>query len=169
MGFEVGVRLRTEEEVLTCRSEEECRGKTVELEMGRVYEFRARFESAVPWAKPEGVTQLWEALKAVRREYPGVAVNYIYASDDGREVIIQVFDPKALIAPVIISVIKLLIIFVGLSVVAYLTYLVVTAVGKEIVQPVTGKVPPAPPWIWYAVGIGGTAVAVGFLIRSIKG
>ena len=168
MVFEVGTRLKTEEHVTECRSEEECSGKTVELEMGRVYEFRARFEAAVPWAEPEGMDQLWEALKAVRREYPGVAVNYIYVSDDGKEVIIQVFDPKALIAPVIISIIKLLIIFVGLAVVTYLVYLVVTAIGKEVIQPVTEKIPKAPPWIWYAVGIGGTAVAVGFLIRSIR-
>ena len=154
MVFSVGVRYRVEEYV--CRSKEECESKEPDLVPGYVYEVRAVLDSPVPWFRPEGLGALWEALKAVRRQYPGISFNYLEVSDDGKSVIIQLFDSPIAWWQVVII----------LALVLGVAWLAVRAL--EIL---TTYIPKAPPWIWgvvAVVAVGGTVASVLTAISRLK-
>jgi len=154
MVFSVGVRYGVEEYV--CRSKEECESKEPDLVPGYVYEVRAVLDSPVPWFRPEGLGTLWEVLKAVRRQYPGISFNYLEVSDDGKTVIIQLFDSPLTWWQVVII----------LALVLGVAWLAVRAL--EIL---TTYIPKAPPWIWSvvaAVAVGGTVASVLTAISRLK-
>ena len=154
MVFSVGVRYRVEEYV--CRSKEECESKEPDLVPGYVYEVRAVLDSPVPWFRPEGLGALWEALKAVRRQYPGISFNYLEVSDDGKSVIIQLFDSPLSWWQVVI--ILALLIAVGWTAIKFFEMLI-------------SSLPPLPPWIWgvvAVVAVGGTVASVLTAISRLK-
>ena len=154
MVFSVGVRYSVEEYV--CRSKEECESKEPDLVPGYVYEVRAVLDSPVPWFRPEGLGALWEALKAVRRQYPGISFNYLEVSDDGKTVIIQLFDSPLSWWQIVI--ILALIIAAGWTAIKFFEMLI-------------SLLPPIPPWIWdvvAVVAVGGTVASVLTAISRLK-
>jgi len=154
MGFKVGVRFLAREPV--CKDAEDCKSKNPSIVPGTIYEARVKLTARVPWAAPEGLPKLWETIKGVRRKYPGICINYLEASDDGKSVIIQLFDPEAerLGGPYYLLAVLALILGI---LIATIVVLKLTFAGL-----------PREKWWWYLVAAGGAAVAVGYLIRSVR-
>jgi len=161
--FEVGIKYVPNQTV--CKDLGECKAENPSLEPGVIYEARAKVESPVPWVKPEGHDELWEVFKKVRSQYPGVAINYLYADEDGN-VVIQMFDPGGELAPYAIIAILALILTIGivsLMILKYVTEVTIPTVGKEVPKPPFGG-----KWLWVVGAVCATAVSVGYLMRSFR-
>jgi len=88
--MKIGFRVTGREEVVSENDEEVL--KHVAFEPGVVYEVRAVIE---PRGGKPPEELLYEVVRAVRREYPGIVINYIELKKrgDGKyEAVVQVFD-----------------------------------------------------------------------------
>ena len=142
---------------------DECRGKPFEL--GKLYVVKGEVEGG---RLPEDFGgAVWEVLKSVRREYPGVSITYIWVSSDGGEFEVHLFDPQYALFPW--AIVAVLVLILGILVAATVLVRVVIW-GWEKVKPYVPKPPPMPqtPWFWWAVvGVAG-AFAVAGVIKAVK-
>jgi len=151
--FEVGVRAPMK--TVVCRDVEECKARNPVIELGRIYEIRARANRELD------ETRIPEVISAVRRRYPSICINYVRI--DGRDIVVQVFDPAPqALAPITLIVVLALILgilVVGSFFLEKLTILVSTA-GEEA-RKIARRYPWLIPVTAIALGAGiGVAVAV---------
>ena len=161
--FEVGYKLPTEKVV--CTSEEECRSEDPKIIPGYVYEVNAVVEPGTPLTPSDIPSKMYALIMKTRQEYPGVIINYISVSDDGSHFTMQVSDVGwvSLIPYIIFAII----IFVG-------TYYVLKELNILIGELKGTLPPPSSPtsptwWILLGIGVAVPAIAIGYLVRSIKG
>jgi len=169
MVIEVGERISIPNAKLrrVCEGEEAC--KDVIMELGKLYVARGEVEGKLP---EDPGTTLWEVLKSIRKEYPGVSITYIWVSDDGRKFEIHLFDPESrllfwkivIIIALIIGLLLAASHFLNISIDAFERF-------WEAVSPYIPKPPPMPqtPWFWWVLLAIGGSIAVAGLIRAIRG
>lgn len=150
--IEVGIRFPAREKI--CDGPDECRQRNPVFELGRIY------EAVVETDKPMDESMVYEAVQAVRREYPSISINYIMI--DGNRMVVQMFDPQAeALFPTAVVAVLLLIIGVlvaGEFFIERLTVLVSVA-GREMERM---------RWFWYAVGAGAAAAGAAALVYAVK-
>jgi hypothetical protein len=110
---------------------------TDKIAPGYIYEFQFTVDPAV---KKEDLDKAYDLLMALESRIPGIGVNYMGISDDGKTVIFQVFDP-----PVAPEIIGLILKVVAAVVVAVFAYLIIVNI-KAITELIMGKLPTPPPW-----------------------
>ena len=119
---------------------------------GYIYEVQYTVDPAV---RREDVGKAYDLLMKIEEKIPGIGINYMGISDDGKTVVFQVFDPP--IAPellgAIIGLIKLVIVLV-------IAYVVVTNI-RAIVELIGSKIPTPPPWASDIFWIGVSVVLIG--------
>ena len=159
MAYSVGVRVPVTQLIAKC-SGEECRNVNVPIEMGKIYEVRAKVTPKTPFTPNDIPDKLYSVISSVRKQYPGVIINYISVSEDGSEVIVQLFDPKGSLG--FYAIIAVLILILAILVVAY-------EIGYMLIYG-GGRMKPSNPFFWLTLGAG-IAVpvfSVAYLIRSFK-
>jgi hypothetical protein len=164
--FEVGKRYRVTDWVCTAKGEE----KDVEekctdtIQPGKIYEIRYAVSPAV---KPEDVGKLYDFFRQLEVRYPRIGINYFMVSDDGKTIVVQVFDPEEKL--VAISTIILAILLVILAIFVYLT---VTKI-ETMVGAILEKIPTPPEWlypvIWAAVALCIGGFGTYLIVRAVKG
>ena len=142
-------------------SSEEVMRACVELvRPGYVYEVRYTLTGSV--SGREGL--LYEVLRQVESTYPGIGVNYVGVSGDGREVVFQVFDPPG-ISGIVVALVVVAIAVAIFSVFAYLSV-------ERVVVLLSGF-PPAPEPVraafWTAVAVAVAGVGAYLVSRAIRG
>jgi len=80
------------EKEVTCTEESECRNKSPFIETGKIYEITARLKDPVD--PKEAFSKISDAIIQVRKKWPGISINWIEISDDGKEIRMQIFDPR---------------------------------------------------------------------------
>jgi len=126
---------------------------------GYIYEVQYTVEPAI---KKEDAGKAYELLKRVEEKIPGIGINYMGISDDGKTVIFQIFDP-----PITPELVATIIALLKLALVLAIAYVVVTGV-KAVVELVAGKIPTPPSWVGDVFWVGVTVVLIGggaYLIR----
>lgn len=154
---EVGIKFDIKESL--CQSKEECEELNPVFELGKIYEIYVETNAEMD------PSRIYDVIKAVRREYPSISINYIKI--EGNKAWIQVFDPapQRLGAIAIIAVLTLIlgILIAGSFFIEKMTIFVRT-VGEEARK----TVPPPPPWMWYVVATVAVAASVGGVIAAVK-
>jgi len=82
---------RPEQEIV-CTSKTECENLSPIIEYGKLYEITVELKEPVNTS--DIATRLADAILQVRRRWPGVSINYIEISDDGKQIRMQIFDPR---------------------------------------------------------------------------
>jgi hypothetical protein len=126
---------------------------------GYIYEVQYTVNPAI---SREDVGKAYDLLMRIEEKIPGIGLNYMGISDDGKTVIFQIFDPP--IAPELVAAVITLL---KLALVLAIAYVVVTGV-KAIVELVAGKIPTPPEWLGDIFWIGVAVVLIGggaYLIR----
>jgi hypothetical protein len=126
---------------------------------GYIYEVQYTVDPAI---KREDVGKAYDLLMKIEEKIPGIGLNYMGISDDGKTVIFQIFDPP--IAPELVAAVITLL---KLALILAIAYVVVTGV-KAIVELVAGKIPTPPSWAGDIFWIGVAVVLIGggaYLIR----
>jgi len=161
VGFEVGVKVPMSSVV--CRGDSECRSSDVRLVLGEVYEVVAKPSGGLSLSAEDLAPRVYEAISAVRKQYPGVSINYVGISDDGTTVI-QIFDPYVgeLIAWEVIAILVLI-----LGILLTVSFIITQVSKMTGGEPMTS---PKNPMFWLLIG---TSVAlatggIGYLVHSIK-
>jgi hypothetical protein len=130
---------------------------------GYIYEIQYTVNPAI---NREDAGKAYDLLMKIEEKIPGIGINYMGISDDGKTVVFQVFDPP--IAPELVSAIIALI---QIALIAFAAYVVVTNI-KAIVELVAGKIPTPPPWVGGIFWIGLSVVLIGggaYLIKRAIG
>jgi hypothetical protein len=127
---------------------------------GLVYEF-------VFWVRPgiRDVGNMYEFLKELERKLPGIGINYIEVSDDGRVVRVQMFDPPEL------KYVAIIVVAIALVLVSYFGYLAIeriTALGEKIVYMFPPVPPEFAPYFWGVIIFAIGCVAVYLVIRALR-
>jgi hypothetical protein len=164
--FEVGRRYSVTDIVCTARGEEsDIKEKCTDtIQPGKIYEIRYSVDPAL---KPEDIGRLYDFFKQLEAKYPRIGINYFMISDDGKTIVVQVFDPeeKSLVA------ISTIIFAILLVILAIFTYLTVTKI-ETIVGKVLEKVPTPPEWlypvIWAAVALCFGGIGVYLIVTTFK-
>jgi len=163
MPFELGIRMPTTGTI--CTGVDECKRKNPTLEPGRLYEVELVVEPRTPFTPQDIPTKLYNIIQAVRQQYPGVIINYIYISDDGKHVKVQMFDTPGW------ELIVVLILILAIAIVSYkIVELVINYLEEHAPQ-----IPPPPPspkspyfWLLVAIAVTLPSVGVGYLVGQIK-
>jgi len=160
MLFEVGKRIPVEAEVCRCRSEEECEKVCSQpVEPGRIYEVQLTLEGAV---SKEEIHRLYDVIKYVKERYPGIGIAYIGITDDGKRIIVQVFDPPPEELP-IPKIVWYIVFVIALAVLAYF----VLRFTEVVVYTVGAVVRRVPSWVWTAIGVGAAAALAGYGVYKL--
>jgi len=159
--FEAGFRYATP--VTVCTGREQCESLNPPMELGRIYEMEAEV-SYTGFAPSDAPGRLWEVVKGVRKKYPGVGINYVWISDDGTRVIIQVFDPGA--RPLGWQLIAVLVLILAILIAGAVILNMVLRATEEHLPPMP---PSAKKAFWYVVLAAAAALSAGYLIRSVRG
>jgi hypothetical protein len=159
MLYEVGERLVAPFETLFRGTLDELRGYPETFKPGLVYEVQLVVEP--PIADASGA---YDLLRHIESQYPCIGVNYLGVSDDGRTVVVQLFDPPGL-AGVVIAIV---VIAIATAIVLYLGARAVREV-RLLVERVVPPLPPPPQWLGPAVWAGVAVAAIGlgaYLLRK---
>lgn len=156
--FEVGDRYTATEMLCEGRNEDEIKQScNYTVQPGAVYEIRISLQTPI---KPDDVSKMYDIFKQLEQEYHQIGVSYIMISDDGSEIVFQVFDPPPeakLIPQIVVSIIVILILGIILGVVTYLVVdKVVVAWTKTI-----SLIPSAPSWMAPLLWGGVAAMLIG--------
>ena len=89
--FRVGEEFDTPVEVCRCSSREECLEKCDKpIKPCFIYTFKLVIE---PPIKKEEAWRFYDVIRIFHSRHPGIIINYLEVSDDGKTIIVQVFDP----------------------------------------------------------------------------
>ena len=151
------IGLRAPARDVLCSSLEDCRAKNILVELGKIYEVEAELDREVPlelWEK-----KTFEAVKAVRQQYPSVSINYIEI--DGKRVILQLFDPhdEAEARGVFAPIIAILVLFLSILIASY-------ALVSLVIRGVESGALPKPPRA-EDIGFAVKAAAVAWVVGSL--
>jgi hypothetical protein len=151
--YEAGEKYTATFEALFEGTLDELRTRTETFEPGLVYQLVFELEPPI-----SDVSRVYEFFKYIELKYPGIGLNYIGVSDDGRKVVLQLFDPpviaKMLIAVVVIAIATAIISYFATQFVKAVTVLV------EKLIPIP-PLPPPPKELAPVVWIGVTAALTG--------
>ncbi len=166
--FETGIRYPVQTMVCTADgSESDINAKCNQTFLpGKIYEIQYTVN---PGIKQEDVGKMYDLIKQIESRYPGIGINYISVSDDGRTVTVQVFDPEELAIPVI----AIVIIAIAVAITAIFTYLSVTKVVTflgELLQHIPK--PPSSPWMgalfWGSISLAIGGAGLYMVVKSLK-
>jgi len=115
-----------------------------------VYQVEARVD---PPIRETG--RLYDFLRALESKYPGIGVNYIEVSDDGRTVTLQLFDPPGITGALVAKIAELVI----LAIIAY--FAVQAIVNIRLLVELLLKALAIPEWIAPVIWLGAGIAAVG--------
>jgi len=155
--FEVGDRYTATEMLCEGRNEDEIKQNcNYTVQPGAVYEIRISLKTPI---KPDDVSKMYDVFKQLEQEYHQIGVNYIMISDDGSEIVFQVFDPppEARLVPVVVAVIVILVLSIILGIVIYLIVDKVTVAWVKTVS----LIPQAPSWTAPLIWGGVAAILIG--------
>jgi hypothetical protein len=111
-----------------------------------IYQVEARVDPPI-----SETGRLYDFLRALEAEYPGIGVNYIEVSDDGRTVTLQLFDPPGITGAAIAKIVELII----LAIIAY--FAVQAILNIRLLVELLLRALAIPEWIapviWLGVGI----------------
>ena len=157
----IGTRIQfTNPKTLYDGSPDNAESVTDKIAPGYIYEIQYTVDPAV---KKEDLDKAYDLLIALESRIPGIGVNYMGISDDGKTVVFQIFDPP--IAP---EVIGLILKVIAIVVAAVFAYLIVVNI-KAIVELIMGKLPTPPEEIGWIFWIGLSLVLIGggvYLVRK---
>ena len=157
--FGVGVRIPVSNVVAKC-SGDECKNLNITMSMGEIYEARIKVVPKSPISPNDIPSKVYAAISAVRKQYPGVIINYISVSDDGSEVIVQMFDqPPRLGFWMIVAVLALIL---AILIVSYeIAYMIIYGGGATS---------PRSPLFWAILGAGIAlpTFSIAYLVRSFR-
>jgi hypothetical protein len=123
---------------------------TARIEPKVVYQVEARVDP--PIRETGG---LYDLLRALEAKYPGIGVNYIEVSDDGRKVTLQLFDPPGITGVAIAEIVK----YIVLAIIVY--FLVQLVVNIRLLVELLVKALAIPEWIAPVIWIGAGIVIIG--------
>jgi len=163
--YEVGERYRVEFEEAFKGTLDELKKYPETFKPGLMYEVQFTVEPPVT-----DVSRAYDLLKHVESKYPCVGINYLGVSDDGRTVVVQLFDPPGIVgiavAIVIIAIATSVVLYFGAQAVKELRLLV------ERILPPLPQLPPPPQWmapvVWLAIAAVGLGVGVYLLKKAIR-
>jgi hypothetical protein len=163
MMFEVGERLAMKRELCRGRSEDEIRRKcNYTVVPGAVYEIVYVLEQPI---KRENLPKIYYLLKDLEARFVEVGVNYIGVSDDGKQVIFQIFDPPGIAGEIIGVIVALILIFLIL-------YLGIPKAGEVVVKilPIPEPLKPVIGTLfWLGLSLALIGFGVGMILRGVRG
>jgi len=132
------------------------------IEPGYVYEVNYLLTRSVSGNEE----RLYDVFKSLETAYPGIGVNYVGVSADGKTVTFQIFDPPGVSGVVI----AFIIIAIATAIIAVFTYL-----GIEKVTTFFGGALPPPPRegpvstaFWAALTVAVAGVGTYLIIRAFR-
>jgi len=163
MMFEVGDRWSMRQTLCVATKEEVEKKCNYTIVPGQVYEIVYVVD---PPIKRDDLPKLYKVLRDLESRFAEVGVNYIGVSDDGREIVFQVFDPPgwpALIPYIIIGILVVLGIYFA------------TQLVREIRLLFSGILPKPPPYPWLSTlfWVGASAALIGggayLVAKAVRG
>ena len=158
--FKLGVYIPATKTV--CTDIEQCEQQNPSLEPGKLYEADLTIEPRTPFTPQDTPTKIYNIIQAIRQQYPGVIINYIYISDDGKHVKVQMFDTPGW------RLIAVLILILAIAIVSY-------TIVNMVIRFLDVHLPEGPPtpkdpyfWLMIATAITLPAVGVGYLVKQVK-
>jgi hypothetical protein len=114
------------------------------------------------------VSGAYDVLRYLESRYPCIGINYLGISDDGRTVVVQLFDPPG-IAGVAVAIV---VIAIATAVALYFGAQFVKEI-RLFLEKLLPPLPPPPPWlapaVWVAVAAVGVGVGTYLLKRALRG
>jgi len=166
--FEAGIRYPVQTLVCTAGgSETDINAKCNQTFLpGKIYEIQYTVN---PGIKREDLGKMYDLIKQIESRYPGIGINYISVSDDGKTVTVQVFDPEELG----INLVAIVIIVIFVAITAIFNYLTVTKVVTFLGE--LGRIvpkPPPSPWMgalfWGSISLAIGGAGLYMIAKSLK-
>jgi hypothetical protein len=117
------------------------------------------------------VGNMYGFLKDLESRLPGIGVNYIEVSDDGKVVTVQVFDPPGVYPAVELKYIAYIIMAIAAVIIAYFGWRAIDRI-TALVERIVLLVPPVPaewaPYFWGVVLFTIGCIGVYLVIRALR-
>jgi len=158
---EIGLRFPMTD--VECEGVEACKSADPVFELGKIYEVEVDLSGTASLSDGDAAERLYDAIKSLRREYPGIGINYAYVSNDGSKVIVQMFDPQEKL--LVYKVIIVLALILGILFVSYKIINMVIRSVAAFAMEFRGFLIQVPWWVWAAVAVAAVSVSIAATVK----